>query len=136
MIPCQAPVVFSTTARQVVLSDAETEKIMKTAAECAEGECSIDDVSGLIDELQAQQKEMEKRLEKIKSMVSELRHLNESGDERSDSEVRKFVRDLLRVFAHDDTKKIAKFTPSGFAGDVGSGSTTAYDALPPKKWKP
>ena len=25
---------------------------------------------------------------------------------------------------------------SGFTGDVGDGPTTAYDALPPKKWKP
>jgi hypothetical protein len=24
--------------------------------------------------------------------------------------------------------------PSGFTGDIGDGPTTAYDALPPKKW--
>jgi len=27
------------------------------------------------------------------------------------------------------------FNPSGFSGDIGDGPTTAYDALPPKKFK-
>ena len=26
--------------------------------------------------------------------------------------------------------------PTGWAGEVGDGPTTAYDALEPKKWKP
>ena len=47
-----------------------------------------------------------------------------------------FVSDASRVFdIHREDKKV-HINPAGFAGDVGHGSTTAYDALPPKQWKP
>lgn len=127
--------VASSTARFIILSPEETESILTTAEECAEGECSVDDVSGLIGELKDQQREMEKRLEKIKSMVAALEQLNED-DARDVGKVRDFVKDLLRVFALHGEPKKASFKPTGFSGDIGKGSTTAYDALPPKKWKP
>ena len=47
-----------------------------------------------------------------------------------------FVSDASRVFdIHREEKKVM-VNPVGFTGDVGHGSTTAYDALPPKQWKP
>jgi hypothetical protein len=112
------------------MSDEETEKILQSAADCAEGECSLDDVSELIGELKEQQAVLSKRLEKIMNIISHLQHVNEK-EERKTDEVRAFVRDMLRVFSSD--KPV--FFPSGFAGEVGDGPTTAYDALPPKKWK-
>jgi len=121
----------STTARHVILSDEETSAILQSASDCAEGECSIDDVSMLISELKDQEALLEDRLEKIMNMIGHLQKENEKP-KRDTDEVRALVRDMLRVFAHDTPN----FTPSGFSGDVGKGSTTAYDALPPKKWKP
>jgi DNA mismatch repair ATPase MutL len=115
----------------VILSDEETEKILQSASDCAEGECSIDDVSELIAELKEQEKEMQSRLDKIMNMISHLQHIN-AKEERKTDEVRAFVRDLLRTFSSDKPL----YFPTGFAGDVGDGPTTAYDALPPKKWVP
>jgi hypothetical protein len=121
----------STTARYIILSDEETESILQSASDCAEGECSIDDVSELLYELKAQEKEMQNRLDKIMNMISHLQHIN-AKEERKTDEVRSFVKDMLRVFSSD--KPIV--FPTGYAGDVGGGPTTAYDALPPKKWVP
>lgn len=121
--------VASSTARPVILSDAETENILQTANDCAEGECSIDDVQDLIYELKQQEKEMHTRLDKIMNMISHLQHVNEK-DERQTDEVRALVKDMLRVFSFEKPMVF----PTGFAGDVGDGPTTAYDALPPKKW--
>ena len=121
----------STTARYVILSEQETESILKSASDCAEGECSIDDVSELIFELKEQEQEMQKRLEKIMNMIAHLQHIN-AKEERKTDEVRSFVRDMLRVFSSEKPM----YFPTGFAGDIGDGPTTAYDALPPKKWLP
>jgi hypothetical protein len=63
------------------------------------------------------------------NMISHLQHINEK-EERQTDEVRAFVKDMLRVFSTD---KPLVF-PTGFAGDIGKGSQTAYDVLPPKKW--
>lgn len=122
---------MSSTARFVILSEEETASILQSASDCAEGECSIDDVSELIYELKAQQDEMQGRLDKIMNMIAHLQHIN-AKEERKTDEVRSFVKDMLRVFSTD---KPLVF-PSGFAGDIGDGPTTAYDALPPKKWVP
>lgn len=113
------------------MSDAETELIMESAADCAEGECSVDDVTDLVSELKEQKRVLQTRLDQIMNMISELQHLNEKDSRKSD-DVRALVRDMLRVFSNDGGGP--GFTPSGFSGDIGS--TTAYDALPPKKWKP
>lgn len=124
-------IAVSNTARHVLLTDEETDAILQSADECAAGECSIDDVAELIYELKEQEKLLEERLDTIMNMISHLQHVNEK-EERQTDEVRAFVRDMLRVF---DTEKPG-FFPAGFSGDVGKGATTAYDALPPKKWKP
>ena len=103
---------------------------METAHDCAEGECSVEDVSGLISELKEQQKEMSTRLEEIMNMVAHLQKLNAS-EKRKKDDVRSYVKDLLRVF---DTS--AGGFSSGFSGDIGDGPTDAYKALEPKPWKP
>ena len=58
-------------------------------------------------------------------------------DERTEqkkekTEMQRFVEDLLRVFHHDSEPTY----PIAFAGEIGYGPRTAYDALPPKPWKP
>ena len=102
---------------------------MQSAHDCAESECSIDDVGELIYDLKAQEKEMNLRLEEIMNMVAHLQHLNEK-EKRKTNEVRAYVKDLLRVF---DTSGGGFAT--GFSGDIGDGPTTAYKALAPKPWK-
>lgn len=119
----------SSTARMVLLSEEDTTAIMDKALDCAEGECSIDDVSGLIHDLKEQQKEMNARLEEIMNMVAHLQNLNAKKDRKKD-EVRAYVKDLLRVFGSN-----SKGYGTGFSGDIGDGPTDAYKALNPKPWK-
>mmetsp|Transcript_32877 Transcript_32877/g.97965 ORF Transcript_32877/g.97965 Transcript_32877/m.97965 type:complete len:155 (-) Transcript_32877:239-703(-) len=122
---------ISSTARNVLLSQEETDAIITRASDCAEGECSVDDISGLVGELKDQQDILNARLVDVMNMVAHLQKVNQSKDRKKD-EVRAFVQDLLRVFNHEDPKVF----PTGFTGDIGDGPTTAYDALPPKKWTP
>eukprot|EP01083_Nonionella_stella_P054268 143321_1 len=68
--------VSSSTARNVLITEEETEKVMQSAVDCVEGECSIDDVGELVFELKEQQKEMNTRLEEIMNMVAHLQQLN------------------------------------------------------------
>ena len=95
----------STTARFIILSDEETDAILKSAHECAESECSVDDVSSLVFELKGQQVEMEARLKKISSMISELEHLSGKSNRNKD-EVKAFVKDMMRVFSHGEVSYI------------------------------
>ena len=114
------------------MSDEEQEAILQTVQDCEEHtQCGVDDVSSLLEELKWQEKEMTARLESMGDLIDQLKRLNKA-EERNKDEVRAFVSDLLRVFEHGGPA----FSPSGFSGDVGSGPMTAYDALPPKKWKP
>lgn len=129
MAPMPAFAARQNSALKVILSEEEVSSIMKSASECAEGECSLDDVSELIFELKEQQKIMQDRLDKTMNMISDLQKLNSKAADRD--EVKAFVKDMLRVFAHEKPSKY-----SGFSGDVGKGSQTAWDVLPPKKWTP
>ena len=112
---------------------------MTHATDCAEGECSIDEVSDLIDVLKAQQKELFERVEKVREVIKSLEHVN-SQDNRKVDQVRETVRALYRVFqlgdkaSGNDYPSLSK--PTGWSGEVGDGPKTAYDALPPKKYKP
>jgi hypothetical protein len=60
-------------------------------------------------------------------------------DNRKTDEVRETVRAIFRIFqlgskaSGNDYPSLSK--PTGYSGEVGKGSTTAYDALAPKKWK-
>jgi hypothetical protein len=121
------------------MTASESEAVMKHASDCAEGECSLDDVDDLIDVLKAQQKELYERVQKVKMMIVDLETLNKKDDRKVD-QVRETVRALFRVFqlgdkaSGNDYPKLSK--PTGWSGDVGDGPKTAYDSLPPKKWKP
>lgn len=121
---------ISSTARHILLSNEESTQILQSADDCAAGECSIDEVASLVADLKEQEKLLSQRLEAVMNAVAHLQHLNTKEGRKTD-EVRSFVQDMLRVF---DTSKPMAF-PTGFAGEVGDGPTTAYDALPPKKWK-
>eukprot|EP00977_Amphora_coffeiformis_P002659 scaffold513_cov169-Amphora_coffeaeformis.AAC.13 len=117
----------------------ETESLLKRAEQCVGEECSVDDVSELIDVLHAQQKELFGRVEKIKQTVEALEKVNKA-EERPVDEIRETVRAIWRVFqlgdkaSNNDYPALSK--PTGYSGEVGDGPTTAWDALPPKKWKP
>lgn len=142
----------------MILSDEETEAILFSAEECAASECSVDDVSKLLADLKMQEGVLSGRLVKIMNMIAHLQHVNEKKERKTD-EVRAFVKDMLRVFSHEVRNNDWDFAlphcekaystlrylfatqspnvfPTGWAGDVGDGPTTAYDALEPKKWKP
>lgn len=121
----------STTARPVLLTEEETQAILNSAEECAAGECSVDDVAELIHELKEQQKLMEARLAAVMNTVAHLQHVNDKKERKRD-EVKAMVKDLLRVFSTDTNA----FPISGFSGDISKKTLTAYDALPPKRYKP
>ena len=113
------------------MSDEETEAILKTVEDCAEhSQCGVEDVSVLLAELKTQEKEMTARLEAMGQLIEKLKQINGKGDARKADEVRAFVQDLLRVFEHG-----GQAFPSGFSGEISKKTLTAYDALPPKKWK-
>jgi hypothetical protein len=59
------------------MSKDETETVMTTINDCAEGECSLDDVSELISFLKEQRKELSDRLHEVKEEISDLEHVNE-----------------------------------------------------------
>ena len=119
----------STTAHSAYLTEEETVAILTKSHECIDSECSLDEVDDLLKTLKSTEKELEARMEKIMNTIAHLQHINEK-EERKTDDVRAFVKDMLRVF---NTDKPLIF-PTGYAGDVGKGPTTAYDALPPKKW--
>jgi hypothetical protein len=111
-----------------IMTPEETETILKKADSCAEGECSIDDVTELISILKEQQKEIYDRLIDIKASIKSLESVNES-DERKVDEVRETVRSLFRIFqlgakaSGNDYPALMK--PSGWSGEVGDGPKTA-----------
>mmetsp|Transcript_29698 Transcript_29698/g.81614 ORF Transcript_29698/g.81614 Transcript_29698/m.81614 type:complete len:157 (-) Transcript_29698:202-672(-) len=122
-----------------LMSAEESESLISQATECAEGECAVEDVDDLIQALKDQQKELYDRVEKIKTIVHSLEVINDREDRKVD-EVRETVRAIFRVFnlgdkaSGNDYPSLSK--PTGFSGEVGKGSQTAWDVLPPKKWKP
>jgi seryl-tRNA synthetase len=121
----------------LILAEEELEKIKTTAADCIKY-AHRDEISNLIKELKDQQKQMEARLDNIKTMVDDLQYVNQK-EERKTDEVRSFVQDMLRVFTERDMPAGSgkgSHYPIGYSGDIGKGATTAYDALPPKKWSP
>lgn len=82
------------------MTDEETETIMKSANDCVEGECSVDEVSELLSILKETEKELESRMESIMNMIAHLQHINKK-EERKTDDVRAFVQDMLRVFNTD-----------------------------------
>jgi hypothetical protein len=139
LAPCLLLVQAPSATSLSLISAEETENIIIKASDCAEGECSVDEVSDLIDVLRSQQKELSMRVEEVDKMIKSLKNVN-SQDVREVDEVRETVRALFRVFqlgakaSNNDYPSLSK--PMGYSGEVGKGPTTAYDALAPKKWKP
>lgn len=129
---------FKTPTRLHLLTPAETEKLLLEATECAEGECSVDQVGDLIETLKGQQKELYDRVDQVRSMIASLEVVN-AKPERQVDEVRETVRAIWRVFqlgdkaSGNDYPKLSR--PTGWSGEVGKGPQTAYDVLSPKKWK-
>eukprot|EP00522_Entomoneis_paludosa_P005998 CAMPEP_0172439344 /NCGR_PEP_ID=MMETSP1065-20121228/362_1 /TAXON_ID=265537 /ORGANISM="Amphiprora paludosa, Strain CCMP125" /LENGTH=156 /DNA_ID=CAMNT_0013188015 /DNA_START=46 /DNA_END=516 /DNA_ORIENTATION=- len=117
----------------------ESEALISKATECVDSECAVDDVDELIDVLKGQQKELFDRVEQMKKLVHSLEVINDREDREVD-QVRETVRAIYRVFqmgdkaSGNDYPSLSK--PTGYSGDVGKGSQTAWDVLPPKKWKP
>merc|ERR1719222_92931 len=73
-----------------LMSNGETDVILETAENCVEGECSLDEIDGLIGVLKDQQKEASMRLDDIKDMIKSLETVNEA-DDRSVDEIRETV---------------------------------------------
>ena len=123
-------IAHSSTAQNVLLSQEETDTIIAKADACIDSECAIDEVDNLVKELKEQEIILNNRLVDVMNMVAHLQKVNTHGRDRN--EVREFVKDLLRVFSHEDAKHYA----AGFSGDIGKGPTTAFDVLDPPKYKP
>lgn len=98
--PKLQPAVASPSARFILLSDQETDAILSSANNCVEGECSVDEISDLVKELKEQEAILGERMQKVMNMIAHLQHVNEK-EERQTDEVRAFVKDMLRVFAHE-----------------------------------
>lgn len=116
----------SLVARQVLLSEEETQAILQHGMECVESECSVDDVSDLVANLKDQQEILNKRLTNVMNMVA---HLQEANRKEDRDEVRSFVHDLLNVFSRD--QPLVK--PSGLG--YTKGPFDSYDVLGVKPWK-
>merc|ERR1719464_1342694 len=92
--------VAASPSAQYLMTDEEIDLIFNAATDCAESECSIDEVDNLISTLKAQQEQLKTRLALVSGMVEKLQHVNEK-DDREVSEVRQYVRDFLRVFTNE-----------------------------------
>jgi hypothetical protein len=119
----------SSVARNVLMSEEEYAALIDRAYVCDALDCTYEDVDALIVQLKEQQQAMSTRLQNIMNVIAHLQHANDEK-ERNKEDVRKIVKDMLRVFTNVD----GGFA-MGFSGDIGKGATTAYDALPPKPWK-
>jgi hypothetical protein len=121
-----------------IMTQEEAEKILTHATDCIDSECGLDEVDDLIVALKDQQSELNKRVEEIRGLIKSLETVHTS-DKREVDEVRETVRAIFRIFqmgdkaSGNDYPSLSK--PTGYSGEVGSGPKTAYDALPPKKWK-
>ena len=82
------------------MTDEEIDTIFNAATDCADSECSIDEVESLIGTLRTQEEQLKTRLALISGMVSKLSNVNEK-DDREVGEVRQYVRDFLRVFTNE-----------------------------------
>lgn len=126
------------TQLNAVLTPQEIEAVIKRGHACEHGECSVDDVDGLIAELQEQQHNLNERINEMDNMIKSMEILN-GADDRDHDEVRETVRSIFRLFSMgaeasgNDYKSSGMAT--GYSGEVGSGPTDAYKALNPKPWK-
>mmetsp|Transcript_27478 Transcript_27478/g.42637 ORF Transcript_27478/g.42637 Transcript_27478/m.42637 type:complete len:158 (-) Transcript_27478:217-690(-) len=134
--PTRRALVPSTTAVQALMSEEETKSIINSAHDCADSECSVEDVEMFLSELKEQQIILRNRLSDVTKMIDELGHVN-IGTDRKVDEVRETVRAIARLFMMGDKASGNDYpmmgTPMGYSGEVGEGPKTAYDVLSPKK---
>eukprot|EP00980_Cylindrotheca_fusiformis_P003285 scaffold743_cov117-Cylindrotheca_fusiformis.AAC.4 len=120
-----------------IMTQEETENIMKHATDCTHGECSVDEVSELVSVLKGHQKDLRDRVEEVKKITKALETVHSRGAKVD--EVQETVRALFRVFQLGDKASgndyPALSRPTGWSGDVGKGPQTAYDVLSPKRSK-
>ena len=122
-----------------LLAQKDVDALFKKGEECMEAECDVNSVTNLLEHLKYQEKELTDRVAEIGKIVAILEGRNLKKDREVD-EIRETVRAIYRVFqlgnkaSGNDYPALSK--PTGYSGEVGSGPTTAYDALPPKKWRP
>ena len=82
------------------MSSAEIDVILAEAEKCAEGECALDEVSSLIENLQNQQSMLSKRVNEIDDLVKALEAANGRGvDDRPVDEMKETVKAIFRIFA-------------------------------------
>ncbi|KAL9185550.1 hypothetical protein ACHAXT_003327 [Thalassiosira profunda] len=121
-----------------LMTVAEVDAIITEAEACAEGECALDEVENLINNLQDQQSSLSKRIEEIGGLIKDLEHVN-GKDDRPVDEVRETVRAIFRIFAMGDKASGNDYPslsmPMGYSGETAGGGKTAYDVLPPKPIK-
>ena len=122
-----------------LLAQKDVDALFEKGKECMDAECDVSSVTNLLEHLKYQEKELTDRVAEISKIVDVLEGSNLKSDREVD-EIRETVRAIYRVFqlgdkaSGNDYPALSK--PTGYSGEVGSGPTTAYDALPPKKWKP
>ena len=80
------------------MSAEEIDAVIKEAESCVEGECALDEVDSLINNLQDQQSLLSKRIEEMNELIKELEHIN-GKDKRPVDEVKETVRAIFRIFA-------------------------------------
>lgn len=126
------------TELSAVLTSKEIDAIIARGHNCEKGECSVDDVDGLISELQEQQRNLRDRIDEMNKIIKSLEVLNSAKD-RDHDEVRETVRAIFRLFSMGAKASGNDYPslglPTGYSGEVGSGPTDAYKALNPKAWK-
>lgn len=128
----QAPIQLNLLAQEHI------DELFEKGEECMGSECDVESVSNLLEHLKFQEKELTDRVAEIDKMVSALEAINKDSNREVD-EVRETVRAIFRIFQMGDKASgndyPALSKPTGYSGEVGDGPTTAYDALPPKKYK-
>ena len=81
-----------------IMTPSELESIINEAEACAGGECALDEVDSLINNLLEQQKMLNKRIGEIDELVQDLEHIN-GKDNRPVDEVKDTVKAIFRIFA-------------------------------------
>jgi hypothetical protein len=94
----RSPVAARSNTALNIMTAAELDAIIDEAESCANGECALDEVDNLVNNLLEQQKMLNKRIGEIDELVKELEHLN-GRDNRPTDEVRDTVKAIFRIFA-------------------------------------
>lgn len=74
---------------QQQLSEIDSMCVMNTAVYCSEGECTVDEIDALINQLKDQRDIFKMRMKKMDIMLNELDQANHVGDERDVDFLRK-----------------------------------------------